>query len=362
MRSVLLMLLIGFLSCASPQKNLDKGNFRKAYNGALSELEKGKRGKNKDILNRAFNEMVKSHLTDYELLMRTNDLEKMEVAFNKREDVIINYLKGKRWLSDDFDTQLNSFETEQVDLQNELVLSFKSLGDEALDVFYATGDKLPAQDAFGFYNKALQFDNTNEELQLLSTKALQAGTVFILFEVDIWDFSHQWDIDRRFEDIEDESEGFYQIYYEQIIPQVDCRVEVDFNNLDVSNNRETEIREFTDRIQDGFETVIDTSGKTRKEPKYVDISGSVTIVKEIKNYTWQARVRTDRINNYCDFRSHNFETAFGTERVNFNLSGDTRAIPNEYKNQSQNNFRDDEDDIIDEMIDDMYNQIVRYYF
>lgn len=362
MRSILFIFLVGVLSCASPQKNLEKGNFQKAYSGALSELEKGQRGKNKDILNRAFNEMLESHLTEYELLLRANDLEDLELAYGKRDRVIVDYLKGKRWLSDDFDAQMQNIETEQLDLQDELAETFLGFGNEAMHIYNMNGDKMAAQDAFGFYNKAEQYNLNNEELHQLVNRALLVGTIHILFEADAWDFSYEWDVDRIFKNIERESEGFYQVYFEDIIPHVDCRVEIDFNNLNMSRNRENDIREFTERIQDGYETIIDTTGKTRKEPKYIDIKGAVKIIREIRSYTWEARVKSDRVNNYCDFRSRNFETSFTTESLTYELSGDRRAIPNEYKSQPQDKFKGDEDDIVEDMIEDIYEQVVRYYF
>jgi len=362
MKNLVLLLSVFILSCASPQKNFEKGNFGKAYKGALSELEDGKRGKNKSILNRSFNEMLKAHQTEYNLIMRDADIQDWEQAFNKRENLIVDYLKGERWLDDDFNVPMDKITDANNELSDNIGKEYELMGNDAMALYSTNGDKRIAQDAFRFYNKMAEYDPNNSMLNTYINQSLEAATVHILFDADVWDFRYQYDIDRKFKNLENQSDGFIQIYFEENIPHADCMVEIDFNDLDVRVRQESNVQEFTEQIQDGFETVTDTSGRVRKEPIYKDVSGSVTTTTEYKEHYWEVRVKTNSYTNFCDFRSKNFDSLITLERNTYRLSGDERAIPSRFKNQRDEEFRDDEDDVAEDLIDDLYNQIVRYYF
>jgi len=362
MKNLLLLFAVAIISCASPQKNFEKGNFQKAYTGALKDLENGKRGKNKSILNRSFNEMLKAHQTEYDLIMRDADINDWENAFYKRDDLIVNYIKGKIWLDDDFDPPMNEISNENELLSMDIATEYELLGNEAMAEFETNRDKRLAQKAWAFYNKLAQFDPENKNLSTYINRSLEAATVHILFDADAWDFKYEYDIDRKFKNIERKSEGFIQVYFEKNIPHADCMVEIDFNDLENTIRRETNVQDFTERIEDGYKTVKDTSGRVSKVLMYKEVNGSVTRTTEFKEYYWEVRVKSNVYSNYCDFRSRNFESSITLERNKYRLSGDDRAIPSRFKNKRDEEFKDNEDDVVDDMIDDLYDQIVRYYF
>lgn len=362
MKNIILFSLVLFFSCASPQKNFEKGNFNKAYKGALKELENGKRGKNKAILNRSFNEILKAHQTQYTLIMRDADIQDWENAFYKRNDLIEDYIKGKRWLDNDFDATMEKLMDENEVLSSDIANEYELMGNEAMAVYATNGDKRAAQNAFAFYNKLAEYDPNNSRVNVYVNQALEAATVHILFDADAWDFRYEYDIDRKFKNLENQSSGFIQIYYEQNIPHADCMVEIDFNDLEERIRQETNTQNFTEQIEDGYETVKDTSGRVSKIPIYKDVSGSVITTTEYKEYYWEVRSKSNSYTNFCDFRSKNFDSSITLERTFYRLSGDERAIPSRFKNQNDEEFRDDEDDVVEDLIDDLYNQIVRYYF
>ncbi|MBT8233733.1 MAG: hypothetical protein HKO66_15360 [Saprospiraceae bacterium] len=362
MKKYLLIALAGMLfACASPEKKFEKGNYQSAFNGALKELTKGKRGKNKDILNRSFREILKQHNSQYALDMRSGQVRDWASAFNDRNNIIEDYIKAKRWLSDDFDRQIEIYEEEQIVLAQDITGYYEDMADNSMELFFSRGDKIAAQEAFAHYQNAIQFDDDNDTLVVKLNQALEAGTIHILFEADSWDFRYEYEIDRTFKDVERKSGGFLQVYFEENIPSVDCRIEIDFNSLDIDVGKSTEVKEFSKRIKDGTETVIDTSGKRTEVDKYITVTGSVVIVTEIKKYDWEARSRVNQMSEFCDFRTRSFNTAFIDEIEYYDLSGDQRAIPFEYKTTSQEKFID-EDNVVGDLIDDIYHQVIRVYF
>ena len=72
------------MACSSPQKSFEKGNYEKAFNGALSDLDKRNNSRqNKVLLNKSFEELLyENSRANYKLIQSgfVEDLEK--VYFN----------------------------------------------------------------------------------------------------------------------------------------------------------------------------------------------------------------------------------------------------------------------------------------
>ena len=131
--------------------------------------------------------------------------------------------------------------------------------------FDQSGDKLIAQEAHQFYKSSGKYDPQNLDLQIKLDEAYKAGSIIVLFEADAWDISDEWIIDRRFQQLRRNSRNFYQVFYEEPVENVDCFVEIDFSRLDYREERRTENREYEKEIQDGYETVIDSSGNSTQK-------------------------------------------------------------------------------------------------
>jgi hypothetical protein len=351
------------MACASPQKNFEKGKFDKSYEGALKDLEKGSADRKvKTLLNKSFAKMLSQHTTDYELYMRSSEIQDWEEAYYKSEDLIDNYIRGKRWLNSDFDKPMADLEVEQDSLAYDLAKNYYDLANGAFDQFEIRGDKKIAQDAHQYFVKAAKFDPAIPEISDLISMSLDAATVHILVEADAWDFSHEWDINRQFKKIENESQGYRRVYFEDNLNNVDCHIEIDFNSLDVNISSNSNTENFSKEIIERYETVTDTSGVSVKKPVYKTVSGGVRIKTETKKYNWEARAKVDVFNNYCNFNNSRFNSDYVLEIKSYDVFGDERAIPDNYKNIKNEVFPKNDDNIIDKMISEIYEQFRRQYF
>jgi len=352
------------VACASPQKNFRKGNYEKAFSGTLKNLEKGGSDrKDKQILNKSFNELLKRYKNENSDLAQTNHIEDWEDSFVAADELIAKYNSASRFLDSDFDTPLESIILDNEELGSQIADNYFELANMSMGDFNASGDKLAAQDAFLMYEKVKYYDRKLQyaDINNLLEGALEAGTIIVIVDADTWELSYGWDVDRRFDDVERIRAGnFYAVYFEENIDNSDCFLEVDFGSLNIRESEGSSTERFTERIVDGYETVTDSSGTTRN-PIYKNVSGTVTILRQEVLYEWDARVRTRSYTDYCDFRNNSFDSRITDRRERYQISGDERAIPDRYKTNGTD-FNFSESEVVDDLIDDIYNQFIRYYF
>jgi len=363
-----LRILFGFavstmlIACSSPQKSFEKGNYEKAYKAVLKDLRKGKKNrKDKSILNKSFNELFKQKTIEAERYLSSNEIEDWEVAYGEYDELIDLYREGKGYLDNSYDSSMEGVIDEYEQLGQDIAINYFELGNMSMDGYYEGYNKSYAQDAFLFYEKTASYDLDYPAIDSLLDDSYKLAVVNILVEANApFERSYEWEIDRRFSDIERESKGFYQITYERNLLNVDCALEMDFSSLD-SYVREDRTREqFSEEIEDGYESRVDTSGKTTRIPIYRTVTGEVTTIREVLTFRWRVAVGVRGDRDYCDFRNRTFDAEENTSRERYELSGDRRAIPARY-DRRQNDF-EDEDDLVEDLIDQLYREISNYYF
>lgn len=359
----ILGLLVFIFSCASPHKNFEKGNFDKAYLGMVKEFEKGNiNRKDRNILNKSFSEMFGQNITDSEINLRSDDPRDWEKVYHDSEDLIFNYLKGKRWLDIEFAQTIDKLDIEQDSLRMDIAMAYRQYGNDFMLEYDLRGDKRIAQDAHRNYVKMAEYSNEDDDIIQLLDESLAAATLNILVQADAWDYQYRWRIDNKFQRIENESKNYRQVYFEDIIDQIDCLVRLDFNALDIDDSKSTTTDNYSKDIVDRYETVVDSSGTKTQKPIYRTVKASVRCVTKTKTYRWQARTLIDFMDNYCDYKPSNFSTNFIIDAKSYSHSGDERALPDNVKDLKDEAFAIKEKDIIEDMIDDIFDQFRNRYF
>ena len=356
-----LLICVSYFSCSSPQKSFDKGNYEQAFSSALKNLNKGKSDrKDKTILNKAFEKLYNEKLTEAQSFLRSDVLEDWEEAHELHEEIIELYNDGSKYLSSDFDAGLEKVHNNQDQLGTDLAEGFHNLGQESMLAFNESGNKLAAQDAHYFYERTQYYDPNFTDIDEAIDKALLEGTILVLIEADApFEFSYEWEIDREFDDIERQSSQYVDIKYNKLVSDPDCVLEINFGRLDRDTRQSTRTDRFTEEIEDGFETSIDTSGREIRVPRYRTIEGSVTTITEEIRYEWDMSVRPSGIREYCNFRQRIFSADERIQIERYELSGDRDAIPSRFREED---VSIDEDDIVEELIEDLYDEFRRYYF
>ena len=357
------LVLILPLACSSPQKSFEKGNYEDAYNGTLKEYKKGNRSRqSKEIMNRSFEELIKETNNTAERKLRSDIIENWEAAYESYSKLVDLYYDGKGYIDGAFDSPMSAIEQDRDALGIDIGAGFFELGQNAMDDYERNYDKAYAQNAFEFYEKAQLYDASITDIQVLKEEALSLGIVKVLVEADSpFEYTYLRAIDRVFSDVERESEGFNQIYYKRNAPNSDCVLELDFSRLDIDTRFTNTTDEFSEEISDGFETRVDTSGRSVRVEKFITVSCTVTTRTENIAYNWRAAASTRSDRNSCNFNNQFFDARETVSNETYQVTGDRRALPSRYQQGASNNNRRRED-VIEDMIEDIYYDFVRYYF
>lgn len=350
-------------SCASPQKSFNKGDYEKAYDQALKNIKKGKKSRSdRSILKESFQEIMRSQKDKIARNNNSNMIEDWEEAYLAYEELFRKYEEGKTYLYNDMGSEISILRSDQDQLKEDIAENYYQLAEESYLAYQEDNYKLDAQDAYVYYDKASDYDSHHSDIGRKMDQALEWGTVHILVMAEQrFGFSNNWDIDREFSQVERRSRGFEEVYYESNEIDADCVLEVvlDEPATSVRDSRSTE--SFSERIEDGYDTQVDTSGNTTRIPRYTTVTGTVTTIREEIIFFWEAQVLPSGDSKLCNRRRR---VISAEERVNnevYEWTGDRRAIPSRYlNNNNRNQFR--EEDVMDDLLEELYEEFVRYYF
>lgn len=362
-----LLILFTLLSCGGgPEKFFSDGNYEKAYKKALKDIQSGKKDRTlKTILNNSMAELIAEANNESAALLRSDVVEDWDEAYTVNEELLSLYYEGQRYLDSDLDIGIQIIENNNDQLKEDIVTAYVELGDRNMEEYSANRNKQAAQQAYFMYEGASQYADSFSELNLRKKleDALIAGTVFIDVTVDVWDIGYKYEIERQFEDLEDNDERFYEVTFDEYNENTDCQLEIEFARLNVNVNTQTRTETYRQEVEDGFETQVDTSGNRIRVPIVKEVTGEVRFTDEIRLYTWNIRVDSNDRNNYCDFRYNQFQISQEAVITNYQTQGDTRAIPDTFRNTRTQTFSNsDERRLIDDLIDQSYDEIERYYF
>lgn len=356
-------LLMIVMSCASPYKSYDRGNFEKAYDGILRNLERGaKNRKDQTLLNKSFQEILSNYQTDFAINMRSVDIRDWERAYREGEELILKYLRGQRWLDSDFVSVMDIINDQQDTLASDIAQTYISTGDELIRDYERLGDKFLAQEAHASFISAAEYSEVDEELKERIAYALDAGTIFILFEAEAWDLEYAWEIDNKFQRLGAFSQDYVQVFFEDPVERPDCHVKIVFNRLDIDDSEKLQTDNYSKEVVDRYETVTDSTGRKHQEPVYKTVSASVECDVRVRNYTWEARSAVDIFGNYCDYSPRSFQAEYEMEARTYRTNGDSRALPEDLEQLEDIEFEFSDREIVSNLIDEIYSQLTRQYF
>jgi hypothetical protein len=354
------------IACGSPKKFYSKGNYEKAYTSALKELKSGKKDRSlKTILDNSLSEMIQDNKSHRASLLRSDIIEDWEEAYDMTYNLVELYNEGSRYIDTEYDVAMQDLQSDNNLLKGDILNSYVEMGDMNMNLYSERGDKRQAQEAYFMYNSALKYNHPVSIMDLRSRaeKALNAGTIFVDVIVDSWDARYSWDIEREFKNLEDNDELFYEISFDNWSQETDCQLEIDFSSLDKNIRQASRTENFVEEIEDGYRDQVDTSGNITRVPIYREVSGQLTIIEEIIDYNWDMRVRANNGNGYCDFRNNQFRVSRQVTVINYETTGDERAIPREYNANSNQSFTtSDERNLIEDLIEESFDIIEQNYF
>ena len=357
-KTCIFLSLLLIISCASPKKLYEKGKYFKAFDSVLNEIEDGKKDrKNLVLLNKSFAKMIDLARDEMKVLEDGYKINELRDNFDQYEKVDSRYEKGRQYLDDANKEKYVGFNQEKVQLVEDTYLEGKDL----MAYFEESNRKLDARNAYYHFELVRENSNAYDDIESLLREAKEKAIILYNIDADLdSDFSYQWDVDRRFDDLEGE-EGFYKIVYDYSEGSEDCRVELDFARLDIDEKENESKKSYTVQVIDGYETKTDTSGNTVEVPIYKDVSGTVILTIVTKTVSWRIDLELLKSNQNCDLKERRFRESVEDKIEIVRLEGDQRAIPDEYKNRT-NEKLEDTDDMVDDLLDKLYRDVRNYIY
>ncbi len=356
-----LFLSILLIQCSSPQKLLNKGKYDKAYEAALKRLEKDKADrKDKTVLIKALNEILKTDLAKANVQADSDDIFEAEKGYMAYVDIEEKVKAAMPYAVNEFDNSLEFVVDQKEQLRVNLKEGFLDIGFKDLEEYDRTERKVHAQDAYEMFRRGARYVEPDLEMRELLESTLEKATINYMVEADA--FFIEFAVDGIFRDIERASRGFDRIYFERYnIEDIDCYIEIDFDDVDFGIDANDRTRSYTERILVERNVTIDSSGNEIDNSIYEDVSGTVTTITERKLAYLQADTDIRSYSKNCELRDQRFDAELVSEIEFYQLSGDDRAIPNEFKNTRQEqHVRDDQ--MIEDLIIMIYEEFLDYYF
>jgi len=349
------------LACKTADKALSDRDYDKAYKLSMKALKKEKSVKeNKRILEKSLTEIIKREELEIAELSNSKDLEKWDKALNVNLDLQEKIEQATTYLGNIFSHEYYQLEANYTELRDELSAIYFNTGVEDLEKAIAENDKLLAQDAYHHFVTSENYGNEDERLDSLKAASLDAGLLIYVVDANR-NFDYDWEINRRFDNIESYSNEFRSIYYNQNASDVDCSIEIAFGTLAVGYDERSDSRTFRESVVVGTETQVDTAGNQTQVNVYETVEGRVFTVERVKILDWEVEVDVRAHTNNCVLRSDRFRAAVRSTIEEYRLEGDQRAIPARYQRGNTDEF-EDTDDMAEDLIEALYRDVVGSLF
>ncbi len=356
-----------FITCKSAQDKFKDKNYIGAFEDALKDLKKGKDKKeNLPVLRKSIAKLTSEYKASYNKYSTLTSLDQKAKVADACIDLVDRYDRAKSFIvADSFHNQKILLEQE-TNLKQEVGSAFKLNGINALNDIKSSKKKIQARQAMSDLDKAEYYLGSNEEITQLKSDLIKNGTLLVNVEVSQWNLDFRnYEIDNVFRNVEDYSNDktLQKIYYNTRIPQneLDCNIELRLGSINYDENRTSRTNIFSERIQDGYDTKKDDKGNEVKTPRYIDVKGQVQTTTTILRASVNAQSDVKSYTGNCNWRDNSWSRSVQTQRDQYQLSGDSRAIPSQYRNQPSNNMKS-KSQLSDDLLRDVYSVFVNEYF
>lgn len=362
MKNIFYCLAILLISCSSPQKAFEKQNYSKAFRQSLKKVKSKKAtSKDKDILMESLRQLLSQNDREIEILEQGRPPKDWIKALKYIDDSNEKIRKAAPYTRYDF-TQINSrLADKETKITTDIYGFYLRAGKQELDESKQTGEKLKAQKAYGHFNQAKRYTNDPRLMDQLMAECVKYGKVIYSINSDA-PFGLGWEVDRAFGNFERESNRFLEVNFDRIISDADCDINIDFRDFDIDYRRRTvEDRQFQEEVEAGYRTETDTSGNEIRIPIYETVFGQVRVEELSKIAIGEIWINVYSNNKNCRLSDKRIENEIVNVVERHTITGDRRAIPNNYDDTFQDELMQD-DDIAEELIDLLYEEIRNYIF
>ncbi len=355
-----LLTVLVVVSCQTPYQLLQNGKYSNARDLALRQLDRNKDySENLDVLIRATDEILERERTLIYRMMESEDPKEWRQANKESKDLANLIVETKVYTGDRYDQTLQNMDRIERDSREKLYSYYYRLAEQDLEFSRTNGSKPHARSAYDFYCSAKKYAPIENDLNRKIAECIELGIVYVSVNVRA-PFDLRGMVHRRFSQIEGNSTLFQQVEYNTLAFDQDVQIVIDIDrDEDLDKTRKT--LEFEKEILVRTDRMRDTSGNYVDVPIYETVKAEVDLTYYEKTYEVVARSGIVDRNDLFRFGSHFFSKDIIETRKYYEVYGDERAVPDEYRESCSRPSYDD-DDIYEELVDRIYAEICDYYF
>lgn len=354
------IILLAFFACSSPHSSLDNNNYNRSYKTALRQLKKNKSyEKNKTLLAQSLSAIIAEKSEEKIYYKNAENLKKRAIAIKIVQKLKEKISKAKPYLDDQFNSDFESLEAEEVAIKQELSVAYFEKGKEGLVQSKRTENKSQARTAYYDFSNAKKYGYNEASLDSLQRESFEYAHIRYVINANAsFDIMYNWDIDRQFDDLSGSSGPLTTIYYGYAPngTEVDCYINIRFSSLDIDSSEDSEEESFTKTIVVGTETITNADGETETVDVTEEIKGTVITKQITKTAQWSVSMDVDGTRN-CPLSSDSFTEEIESKQEKKILEGDERAIPFHNRPNLINNELMTDDDMAEELIELLYDKI-----
>lgn len=359
----IILFIVILAGCASPKKSFEKGDYEKSFSSALKKVKNRKAtSSEKRILMESLRFIVSDNLTQIKLLERSKNPQELKEALNLINNTQSRITQVKKYTILEFDDDLLELDDKEAEITEVLYDHFYKSGLYHLRLSQTKNEKRLAQDAYLNFEEADKY-RRSRKLDSLKDVALENAIVNYRVHASApFAMSFEWEIERVFKNIENESSKFLNIEYDGFSSDADCEIEVAFRDLEIIDDRRvTGRQDFEEEIVLRYESVTDTSG-TRQVPVYGTVYASVTTVEYLKSAITDLYIDIDSNSRDCDLSGNSFSRRIDAVIEENEISGDERAVPSRYRTNQTINDLPRDNQLVEDLVIEVYEEFVRAYF
>lgn len=351
------------LSCATPQKSFEKGNYKKAYATSLKKVKNRKaNSSDKRILLESLRRIVEENMAFINANEHSDSPRDLKETLKMINSTQSKINEVKQYTKIEFDESLLELDDKEAEITDVLYNHFFNGGLYLLKEAKNGGQKVSAQEAYARFVEAEEYRPSNE-LDSLKKVAVETGLMKYQVNADApFAMTFDWEIDRVFGEIERESHLFLEVNYDRFGSDADCQIEVEFRNLEIFETRNiTNQMEFQEEVILRYETVTDTSG-TREIPVRGTVYATLRVTEFTKSVITDVDIDIDSNSSDCNLRGNSFSRRFDAVVQENEITGDERAVPSQYRRYESREDLPRDNELVEELIREVYGEFLNLYF
>lgn len=364
-----LFLLFFLLSACQTIADLyQAGEYEKAFKAAQRRLEQNPEEENTlAFLEQSLEALIATDQEKFTALSAQTEPADWEKAL----DVVArmdDYLEQARpYLPDAYAEEQTQWWAAALTLEEQLYYHYLELGRSQLGQSLAEKNAAIGQRAYYNFGRAKHYQRDHfeevERLQDYLARAKQAGIIHYEVAIDDgYNIGLGVNVKQAFWNLNTKGGLFLDIKKVFIANGGDCAIDIDFGEFETRIREDNHRLDFQERIIVDHQVQTDTSGNQFEVPVYAEVEGTVETVTSTKVGSWEVKVDVNRKTGNCNIFSNRYHQEAKSTIEFYRLSGDERAIPDQYKHTIFQKEHTSDEDLAGEVLNNLVQLIYRDYF